>query len=410
MKRSDFWTTAKQNWRALVYLLVLTVLAVVLVVICVRRGQDAAQPSPMPRTSASPTPRTSAKVRKDAAQALLDGMTTHEKICQLLIVQPEVLTGGSTVTGMTDELAAALREYPVGGVLLSAQNMTSGEQLAALTAALSNGCKTAPLISVDEEGGRVARLMNTVGTMKLGSMYSYRSLGTQGAHDNAQTIARDIAAYGFNTDFAPVADVWTNKRSSAIGDRAYSDDYDEAAELVAAAVKGFHDGGVICCLKHFPGHGSTKTDSHDGAATVDKTLPQLRQEDLKPFMSGIAAGADMVMVGHLTVPTMDDAPASLSHKIVTNLLRYDLGFRGVIVTDGLQMQALAQYTDGEKAVLALAAGNDMLLEISDVPGTVAAIEKALADGTLTQAALDQSVLRILQLKLAHGIVDMPESG
>lgn len=410
MKRSDFWTTAKQNWRALAYLLVLTVLAVVLVVVCVRRGQDAAQPSPTPRTSASPTPRTSAKVRKDAAQALLDGMTTHEKICQLLIVHPEALTGGGTVTGMTDELAAALRAYPVGGLLLSAGNMTSGEQLAALTAALSNGCKTAPLISVDEEGGRVARLMNTVGTTKLGSMYSYRAQGTQGAHDNAQTIARDIAAYGFNTDFAPVADVWTNKRSNAIGDRAYSDDYDEAAELVAAAVKGFHDGGVICCLKHFPGHGSTKTDSHDGAATVDKTLPQLRQEDLKPFMSGIAAGADMVMVGHLTVPTMDDAPASLSHKIVTNLLRYDLGFRGVIVTDGLQMQALAQYTDGEKAVLALAAGNDMLLEISDVPGTVAAIEKALADGTLTQAALDQSVLRILQLKLAHGIVDMPESG
>lgn len=402
MKRNDFWITAKQNWRALVYLLVLTVLAVVLVVICVRRGQDAAQPEP--------TPRTSAAVRKDAAQTLLDSMTTHEKICQLLIVHPEALTGGGTVTGMTDELAAALRAYPVGGVLLSAGNMTSGEQLAALTAALSNGCKTAPLISVDEEGGRVARLMNTVGTTKLGSMYSYRAQGTQGAHDNAQTIARDIAAYGFNTDFAPVADVWTNKRSNAIGDRAYSDDYDEAAELVAAAVKGLHDGGVICCLKHFPGHGSTKTDSHDGAATVDKTLPQLRQEDLKPFVSGIAAGADMVMVGHLTVPTMDDVPASVSHKIVTNLLRYDLGFRGVIVTDGLQMQALAQYTDGEKAVLALAAGNDMLLEISDVPGTVAAIEKALVDGTLTQAALDQSVLRILQLKLAHGIVDMPESG
>lgn len=402
MKRNDFWITAKQNWRALVYLLVLTVLAVVLVVICVRRGQDAAQPEP--------TPRTSAAVRKDAAQTLLDGMTTQEKICQLLIVHPEALTGGGTVTGMTDELAAALRAYPVGGLLLSAGNMTSGEQLAALTAALSNGCKTALLISVDEEGGRVARLMNTVGTTKLGSMYSYRAQGTQGAHDNAQTIARDIAAYGFNTDFAPVADVWTNKRSNAIGDRAYSDDYDEAAELVAAAVKGFHDGGVICCLKHFPGHGSTETDSHNGAATVDKTLPQLRQEDLKPFMSGIAAGADMVMVGHLTVPTMDDVPASVSRKIVTNLLRYDLGFRGVIVTDGLQMQALVQYTDGEKAVLALAAGNDMLLEISDVPGTVAAIEKALADGTLSRAALDESVLRILQLKLAHGIADMPESG
>lgn len=118
----------------------------------------------------------------------------------------------------------------------------------------------------------------------------------------------------------------------------------------------------------------------------------------------------MVMVGHLTVPTMDDVPASLSHKIVTNLLRHDLGFRGVIVTDGLQMQALAQYSDGEKAVLALAAGNDMLLELDDVPGAVAAIEKALADGTLSRAALDESVLRILQLKLAHGVVAMPENG
>lgn len=402
MNRNDFWTTAKRNRRALVCLLVLAVLAAVLVALCVRCGQNAAQPTP--------TPRTSAEVRRDAAQTLLDGMTTHEKICQLLIVHPEALTGGGTVTDMTDELAAALRAYPVGGVLLSAENMTSGEQLAALTAALADGCKTAPLISVDEEGGRVARLMNTVGTTKLGSMYSYRAQGTQGAHDNAQTIARDIAAYGFNTDFAPVADVWTNKRSNAIGDRAYSDDYDEAAALVAAAVKGFHDGGVICCLKHFPGHGSTATDSHNGTATVDKTLPQLRQEDLKPFVSGIAAGADMVMVGHLTVPTMDDMPASLSHKIVTNLLRHDLGFRGVIVTDGLQMQALAQYTDGKKAVLALAAGNDMLLELGDVPGAVAAIEEALADGTLSRTELDQSVLRILQLKLAHGVVSMPENG
>ena len=173
MKRSDFWTTAKRNWRTLAYLLVLTVLAVVLVVVCVRRGQDAAQPSP--------TPRTSAKVRKDAAQALLDGMSTREKICQLLIVHPEALTDGGTVTAMTDDLAAALRDYPVGGFLLSAGNMTSGEQLRALTSALSSACAAAPLVTVDEEGGRVARLMNTVGTTTLHSMYRYRSLGAQGA-------------------------------------------------------------------------------------------------------------------------------------------------------------------------------------------------------------------------------------
>ena len=171
MSWNTFWKTLKRNWRAAVYLLVLAALAVLLVVVCVRRGQTAAQPEP--------TPRTSAAVRKDAAQTLLDGMTTREKICQLLIVHPEVLTDGGTVTAMMDELSAALRDYPVGGFLLSAGNMTSGEQLAALTGALADGCRTAPLISVDEEGGRVARLMNTVGTTKLNSMYSYRSLRLQ---------------------------------------------------------------------------------------------------------------------------------------------------------------------------------------------------------------------------------------
>ncbi len=403
MKRSDFWTTAKRNWCTLAYLLVLTVLAVVLVVVCVRRGQNAAQPEP--------TPRTSAAVQKDAAQTLLDGMTTREKICQLLIVQPEALTGGSTVTGMTDELAAALREYPVGGVLLSAQNMTSGKQLAALTGALADGCKTAPLISVDEEGGRVARLMNTVGTTKLNSMYSYRGLGTQGAYDNAQTLAHDIAAYGFNTDFAPVADVWTNKKSNAIGDRAYSNDYDEAAEL--------------CCrrrerLSRRRGH--LLPEAFSRPRQHGHGLAQRRCHGRQDAPAAPAGGPQALRLrhcrrgghGHGRPPDCADdgrcAGISLSHKLVTNLLRYDLGFRGVIVTDGLQMQALAQYTDGEKAVLALSAGNDMLLEISDVPGAVAAVEQALADGTLTQAALDQSVLRVLQLKLSHGIVPLPEIG
>lgn len=399
MKRNDFWITAKQNWRALVYLLVLTVLAVVLVVICVRRGQDAAQPSP--------TPRTSAEVRKDAAQTLLDGMTTQEKICQLLIVHPEALTGGSAVTGMTDELAAALRAYPVGGLLLSAGNMTSGEQLAALTAALSNGCKTAPLISVDEEGGRVARLMNTVGTTKLGSMYSYRAQGTQGAHDNAQTIARDIAAYGFNTDFAPVADVWTNKRSSAIGDRAYSDDYDEAAELVAAAVKGFHDRGVICCLKHFPGHGSTEADSHLGTSVTDRTLDELREAELLPFRAGIEAGAGMIMVSHMSAPavTGDNTPCDLSPAVVTDLLRTELGYNGVVITDAHNMGAItANYTPGEAALLAIEAGCDLILMPDDLDAALQALRDAAADGTLTEARIDESVLRILTLKAKAGLL------
>lgn len=375
---------------------------------------SSAAPTGAPETDApteteAPTETTSPE--ELAAQEILDGMTLDEKLCQLFVVTPDALTGLSPATAAGDATREALERTPVGGLVYFAQNIVSAEQVTQMLQTTQSYSKIPLLLGVDEEGGRVSRLSGVGLTDVLDPMATYGAAGdTAAVEAMGKKLGGQVKGAGFNVDFAPVADIVTNPNNTEIGDRSFSSDPAVASDMVAAMTRGLQEGGVLACLKHFPGHGSTKTDSHDGAATVDKTLPQLRQEDLKPFMSGIAAGADMVMVGHLTVPTMDDAPASVSRKIVTNLLRYDLGFRGVIVTDGLQMQALAQYTDGEKAVLALAAGNDMLLEISDVPGTVAAIEKALADGTLTQAALDQSVLRILQLKLAHGIVDMPESG
>lgn len=353
-----------------------------------------------------PPPSLTAQYAAEADRLLAD-MSQHEKICQLLIVAPEALTDGAPVTEMTPELRSALQAYPVGGLLLGLGNLQTRSQTLALTGALQHESALPLLLCADEEGGRVARLMEKLGTTRLDSMWSYRSGGTQTAHDNAQTIAEDLRVCGFNTDLAPVADVWSNPANTVIGDRAYSDDYDQAAALVAAAVTGFADGGVVSCLKHFPGHGCTAEDSHRGTAVVDKTLPTLLQEDLKPFVSGIAAGADMVMVGHLTVPAMDEAPASLSHRLVTNLLRRRLGFRGIIVTDGLQMQALGSLTDAEKAVRCLAAGNDMLLGILDVEGAVRAVGQALGNGTLPQEALDQSVLRVLRLKLSRGILPLP---
>lgn len=375
---------------------------------------SSAAPTGAPETDApteteAPTETTSPE--ELAAQEILDGMTLDEKLCQLFVVTPDALTGLSPATAAGDATREALERTPVGGLVYFAQNIVSAEQVTQMLQTTQSYSKIPLLLGVDEEGGRVSRLSGVGLTDVLDPMATYGAAGdTAAVEAMGKKLGGQVKGAGFNVDFAPVADIVTNPNNTEIGDRSFSSDPAVASDMVAAMTRGLQEGGVLACLKHFPGHGSTKTDSHDGAATVDKTLPQLRQEDLKPFMSGIAAGADMVMVGHLTVPTMDDVPASLSRKIVTNLLRYDLGFRGVIVTDGLQMQALAQYADGEKAVLALAAGNDMLLEISDVPGTVAAIEKALVDGTLTQAALDQSVLRILQLKLAHGIVDMPESG
>ena len=392
MKRTDENRISPVPWTLVALLLVILAGLLVLRLFAAKEGAPVPDPTPIPTATPSPTP--------DPAQRMLAGLTDHEKICQLLIVHPEALTG-KTVTKADETLEAALEAYPVGGVLLDNGNMKSRDQLTALTAALGGRHM---LITVDEEGGRVARLMTSVGTTWLGSMYSYRSGGPETAAQNAMTIGKDLRSCGFNTDFAPVADVWSNPKNTVIGDRAYSDDYDEAAELVAAAVEGFHKAGTICCLKHFPGHGSTLADSHEGTAIVDKTLKELREQDLKPFVSGIEAGADLVMVGHLTVPKVDDIPACMSKKLVEDLLRDELGFNGVIITDGLQMAGAGTGSDGEKAVKCLQAGCDLLLEVSDVKGTAEAIQAALDDGTLTRQRLDESVLRILRLKMAYGIL------
>ena len=394
MERDDLRRVSPVPW---ILIVLLGFLLAGLVLACVFSPAEPVEPAPSETAAVTPEPT------PDAADELLAGMTLREKVCQLLVVQPQALTGTKTVTAVDDALTTALETYPVGGFLLAAQHMKTADQLAALTRDLARAVPGA-LLTVDEEGGRVGRLMNSVGTTKLQSMYSYKDEGTKTAYKNAWILAQDLQSFGFNTDFAPVADVWTVKGNIAIGDRAYSDDYDEAAELIASAVKGFHDGGALCCLKHFPGHGSTTTDSHEEAAIVQKDLATLKKEDLKPFVSGIEAGADMVMIGHITVPEIDDAPASMSRKITTDLLRKELGFEGVIITDGLQMAAAGGISDGEKALQCLDAGADLLLEIADVEGTVQTLEQAVKDGKLKESRIDESVLRVLHLKLDAGLL------
>ena len=395
MDRNDLRRFSPVPW-VLIVLLGMLLAGLILVRLFVP-ADGAAAPDPVQTAAATPSPT------PDAAETLLAKMTLREKLCQLLVVQPQMLTGTKTVTAVDDALIEALKEYPVGGFLLAAPHMKTADQLSALTRDLSRAVPGA-LLAVDEEGGRVGRLMYSVGTTKLQSMYSYKDEGPRTAYKNAWILAQDLQRFGFNTDFAPVADVWTVKGNIAIGDRAYSDDYDEAAELIASAVKGFHDGGALCCLKHFPGHGSTATDSHEEAAIVQKDPDTKKKEDSKPFVSGIKAGADMVMIGHITVPEIDDAPASMSRKITTDLLRKDLGFEGVIITDGLQMAAAGIIPDVEKALRCLNAGADLLLEIADVQGTIETLEQAVKDGRLKESRIDESVLRVLHLKIEHGLL------
>lgn len=236
---------------------------------------------------------------------------------------------------------------------------------------------------------------------------------TADAYDVGKTIGTEIAALGFNLDYAPVADVFSNPANTVIGDRAFSTDAEEAADLVANCVKGFRDAGMLCTIKHFPGHGNTATDSHYGTASTDKTLDELRMEEFIPFEAGIAAGADLVMVGHITTPnaTTDGLPASLSEEMVTDVLRGELGFDGLIVTDALDMLAITDsFSPAEAAVKALEAGNDLLLRPENLTEAVQGIQQAVEDGTLTEQRIDKSVRRILNSKMAHSILDKTQSG
>lgn len=335
----------------------------------------------------------------------LAGMTLHEKVCQIMFVTPEELTGEDGVTVAGDATRQALENYPVGGIVYFAKNLESQDQVKEMIDNSQKYSSIGLFVATDEEGGVVNRLMDTVGTTYIGSMYYYKDDGDETAYENAYTIANDMSALGFNLDFAPVADVWSNPDNTVIGERAYSDDYAQAAELVGNAVKGFNDGGVMCTLKHFPGHGDTAEDSHYSSAYVHRTKEEIMADEMQPFRSGIEAGAEFVMVGHLIVPDIDEVPATLSYKIATGILRDELKFEGVVITDSFEMESIADnYSVDDAVVMSVKAGMDMILQPKDMASAVNSIEQAVADGELSEDRIDESVRRILTLKESRGLL------
>lgn len=335
----------------------------------------------------------------------LAGMTLHEKVCQMMFVTPEELTGEDGVTVAGDATRQALENYPVGGIVYFAKNLESQDQVKEMIDNSQKYSSIGLFVATDEEGGVVNRLMDTVGTTYIGSMYYYKDDGDETAYENAYTIANDMSALGFNLDFAPVADVWSNPDNTVIGERAYSDDYAQAAELVGNAVKGFNDGGVMCTLKHFPGHGDTAEDSHYSSAYVHRTKEEIMADEIQPFRSGIEAGAEFVMVGHLIVPDIDEVPATLSYKIATGILRDELKFEGVVITDSFEMESIADnYSVDDAVVMSVKAGMDMILQPKDMASAVNSIEQAVADGELSEDRIDESVRRILTLKESRGLL------
>ena len=343
-------------------------------------------------------------------EEIIAGMTIEQKVGQMFFAAfRRNATGG--ITQINQNITNAINNYNIGGVILFSENIQSPQQVTDYIASLQNSSLEAGnprlFIGIDEEGGRVSR----TGALDVPRIPSALSIGERGdtqlAYNSARTIAEYLKPLGFNVNFAPVADVFTNPVNTVIGDRAFARNAHLAANMVEAFTKGSLGGNIIPTLKHFPGHGDTVQDSHFDAATIYGTLEELAKREFLPFEAGISAGAPFVMMGHISTPnvTGNNIPALFSSFWMQDILRDMLGFDGVIITDALDMGAVTHYYTAEAAaVQAILAGVDILLMPQDLSRAYTAVLNAVRDGIITEARIDESVRRILTAKYNAGII------
>lgn len=361
--------------------------------------------------SESDTPAPDVEPEPDAdvqrAQALLDTMTLEEKIYQLFITTPEGLTNYTPVAAAGAATQEALESKPVGGILYTADNLHTRSQITDMIRNTQSYSRIPLFICVEEEGGSVAPLSQKFGTEAVSSMAVYGAQGDAAAVQQAgQRLAATLTEFGFNLDFAPVAETVANPNETELGARAFGDEPEAVAALVQSMVQGLQEGGVVACLKYFPGQGNAVPDSALGRLVTNRTLDELEQSELVAFRRGIEAGASVVMLSHMAAPSLtgSDVPCDLSPQVVTELLRGELGYRGVVITDAQNADAITKdYSCAEAAVLALQAGCDIILLPENLREAAQGVRAAVESGALTEARIDESVLRILTLKFKSGI-------
>lgn len=361
-------------------------------------------PSPTPEP---PVELTFEEKLDEIVDAAIGVMPLENKVAGLFIVTPEAITGVSTAVQAGEGTKDALDKYPVGGLVYFSKNIQSEEQI---TEMLKNthAYLSSLFLAVDEEGGSAARLADA-GIMD--PVDGAQAIGGTGDADNAHSAGVAIGAalnsVGFNLDFAPVADITSVENSVMVG-RAYGSDAATAAPFVAAMVQGLKEQNITTCLKHFPGNGATSDDAHAGIAISDRTAEEFRAEEFAVFKAGIDAGADMIMMSHMAVPafTGDNTPCSLSKEVVTDILREELGFEGVIITDALNMSAISEYnSSADAAVTAIKAGCDMLLMPEDFEEAYNAVLQAVQDGVISEERINDSLRRVYRIKYADRVAE-----
>ena len=351
------------------------------------------------------------KTQESEIDQKLEELTLQEKIAQMFMITPDALTGVQGTWNPGEVTETAYKERPVGGLIMMENNLVSQDQIKTWNDTITGFSKEVvgvePFLSVDEEGGTVARIAGNaaLGIENVGNMSEIGASGdSQKAYDAGETIGTYLKELGFNMDFAPMADVWTNQENTIAQYRAFGSDPETVSEMVSEAIKGLHSQGIYTVAKHFPGHGGTSGDSHEGTVYLNSTKEELESCEFLPFQAAIDADTEFVMVGHISLPNIleDDTPASLSEEVVTEMLRNDLGFDGIVITDAMNMGAITNnYTSAEAAVQAVQAGVDMILMPQDFEDAYQGILSAVNSGTISEDRIDESVRRILEVKMGE---------
>ncbi len=353
--------------------------------------------------------------QKDKVEAQLSKMTLREKVGQMFFVRMETLDTTIHWNAYADlqenpilEVNKTMRDvnanYPVGGLILYAWNIENEAQLSTLISQIRS-LNGNPLLCIDEEGGRVARIANNpnFNVKKYESMSAIGATGdARNAYECGNTIGTYLKHYGFDIDFAPVADVNTNPENIIIGARAFSDNPEVAAPMVTNYLQGLKDAGVTGCIKHFPGHGDTKTDTHFGYASTQKTWAEMMDCEMVTFKAGIQWGCQLIMTAHIGAPkvTGTDVPSTMSSVILQDKLRGELGYQNIVITDGMEMGAITQqYSSAEAAVGSIQAGVDIVLGPKNLVEAFDAVIAAVNNGTISEERINQSVRRILKLRM-----------
>lgn len=353
------------------------------------------------------TSTTVSTTTKPPQLVISENMTLEEKVCQMFVVSPEQLTGKSGYSTEADkDLKNGLEKYHVGGIIFSEGNLESKNQITAMIRNLQTAAKSSSdagiFTVIQEEGGDIAPAANKLGIKNPGSMASIGEKNDEKAAYNAgNELGSELKNLGFNVDLAPIADLGTNSKNG-LGSRVFGSDAEKTARMISNIVKGFSDSGIASALSHFPGEGA-----YDGrSALIKRSLSQLRKEEFLPFSSGINDGADFVLVSHHIVSGIgDNLPCDLSYTAITGILRNELGFDGIVITDSHKASAITKkYSSGEAAVMAVNAGADIILLPDDLPSAVKAVCEAVENGEIRESRINESVTRILNLKAELGLI------